>query len=96
MTEAFDLAADLWARASTGGQTTRDEKDIDFDIIDSNGSIISHSLSVRSLEYPILRSSLLLCLDFIRSPKRSQMGSILISRFLEAMIYLAELLVRAA
>jgi predicted nucleic acid-binding protein len=32
-TEAFDLAADLWARASTSGQTTRDEKDIDFDII---------------------------------------------------------------
>ncbi len=32
-TEAFDLAAKLWARASTSGQTTRDEKDIDFDII---------------------------------------------------------------
>jgi predicted nucleic acid-binding protein len=32
-TEALDLAADLWARASTSGQTTRDEKDIDIDII---------------------------------------------------------------
>lgn len=32
-TEALDLAAKLWARASTSGQTTRDEKDIDIDII---------------------------------------------------------------
>jgi predicted nucleic acid-binding protein len=32
-TEALDLAAELWARASTSGQTTRDEKDIDIDII---------------------------------------------------------------
>jgi predicted nucleic acid-binding protein len=32
-TESFDLAAKLWAKASTSGQTTRDEKDIDFDII---------------------------------------------------------------
>lgn len=32
-TEALDLAANLWARASTTGQTTRDEKDIDIDII---------------------------------------------------------------
>ena len=32
-TEAFGLAADFWARASTSGQTTRDEKDIDIDII---------------------------------------------------------------
>jgi hypothetical protein len=32
-TEALDLAANLWARAFTSGQTTRDEKDIDIDII---------------------------------------------------------------
>ncbi len=32
-TEALDLAAELWARASTSGRTTRDEKDIDIDII---------------------------------------------------------------
>jgi hypothetical protein len=32
-TEALNLAANLWARASTSGQTTRDEKDIDIDII---------------------------------------------------------------
>jgi hypothetical protein len=33
LTEALDLAANLWARASTSGQTTRNEKDIDIDII---------------------------------------------------------------
>jgi hypothetical protein len=32
-TEALDLAANLWAGASTSGRTTRDEKDIDIDII---------------------------------------------------------------
>jgi hypothetical protein len=32
-TEALDLAANLWARAFTSGQTTRNEKDIDIDII---------------------------------------------------------------
>jgi hypothetical protein len=32
-TEAFDLAASLWARASNDGRTTRDEKNIDVDII---------------------------------------------------------------
>jgi hypothetical protein len=32
-TEALDLAANLWAKAFTSGQTTRDEKDIDIDII---------------------------------------------------------------
>ncbi len=32
-TEALNLAANLWARAFTSGQTTRSEKDIDIDII---------------------------------------------------------------
>jgi hypothetical protein len=32
-TEALDLAANLWARASNDGQTTRDDKNIDVDII---------------------------------------------------------------
>ncbi|PSB41338.1 hypothetical protein [Chamaesiphon polymorphus] len=45
-TKAFDLAADLWARASTSGQTTRDKKDIDFDII------ISAQYQLLKDEYP--------------------------------------------
>jgi len=32
-TEALTLAANLWARASNDGRTTRDEKNIDVDII---------------------------------------------------------------
>jgi hypothetical protein len=32
-TEALDLAANLWARASNEGLTTRDDKNIDVDII---------------------------------------------------------------
>ena len=32
-TESLDLAANLWARASNEGLTTRDDKNIDVDII---------------------------------------------------------------
>jgi hypothetical protein len=32
-TEVLDLAANLWAKASVDGQTTRDDKNIDVDII---------------------------------------------------------------
>jgi hypothetical protein len=45
-TKAFDLAANLWARASNEGLTTRDDKNIDVDII------ISAQYRILEAEYP--------------------------------------------
>lgn len=45
-TEALDLAANLWARASNEGLTTRDDKNIDVDII------ISAQYQILRDEYP--------------------------------------------
>jgi hypothetical protein len=45
-TEAWELAANLWARASNEGLTTRDEKNIDVDII------ISAQYQLLRDEYP--------------------------------------------
>lgn len=45
-TEALDLAANLWARASNEGLTTRDDKNIDVDII------ISAQYQILKDEYP--------------------------------------------
>lgn len=45
-TESLDLAANLWARASNEGLTTRDDKNIDVDII------ISAQYRILEAEYP--------------------------------------------
>jgi hypothetical protein len=45
-TEVLDLAANLWARASNEGLTTRDDKNIDVDII------ISAQYRILEAEYP--------------------------------------------
>lgn len=45
-TAAFDLAANLWARASNDGRTTKDDKNIDVDII------ISAQYQILKAEFP--------------------------------------------
>jgi hypothetical protein len=45
-TESLDLAANLWARASNEGLTTRDDKNIDVDII------ISAQYQLLQVDYP--------------------------------------------